>query len=204
MSLVHRFSLCNTMAEHLLTPEKLTAFCAALAETAQVSKACAAIGISRDTAYRWRKAHLDFALAWDEAKAISITVLEDEAIRRGHAGYEEPLTHQGQFTPLVDYDAIDPLTGDKYIPALAPVKRNPDGSPQFATVKKYSDTLLIFTLKAHDPKYRDKQNIELTGKDGGAVQFNDTEKATRIAALMALAKSRADGTDEPLDGSDLV
>lgn len=189
------------MAELLLTPEKLTAFCAALAETAQVSKACAAVGISRETAYRWRKANLDFALAWDEAKQTSITVLEDEAIRRGHAGSDEPIVHQGQFTPLIDYDAIDPLTGEKYIPALAPVQRNADGSPKYATVKKYSDTLLIFTLKAHDPKYRDRQNIELTGKDGGAVQFNDTEKATRIAALMAVAAARQTPPD---DVSDLI
>lgn len=184
-----------------LTPEKMSAFCAALAESAQVSKACAAIGISRVTAYQWRKAHLDFALAWDEAKQVSITVLEDEAIRRGHAGYDDPLTHQGQFVPLIDYDAIDPLTGEKYIPALAPVQRNEDGSPKYATVKKYSDTLLIFTLKAHDPKYRDKQNIELTGKDGGAVQFNDTEKAARIAALMAVAAARQ---TPPEDVSDLI
>jgi len=191
-----------------LTPEKLTAFCAALAETAQVSKACAAVGISRVTAYQWRRDHLDFALAWDEAKALGVSALEDEAIRRGHEGIDEPLVHQGQFTPVIDYDAIDPLTGEKFIPQLAPVQRNPDGSPRYATVKKYSDTLLIFTLKAHDPKYRDKQNIELTGKDGGAVQFNDTEKAARIAALVALAQKRSKAADadlvDPDDVSDLV
>ncbi len=183
-----------------LTPEKLTAFCAALAETAQVSKACAAVGISRQTAYQWRKAHLDFALAWDEAMQVAVSGLEDEAIRRARDGVDEPLTHQGQFTPLVDYEAIDPLTGEKYIPQLAPVQRNPDGSPKLATVKKYSDTLLIFTLKAHAPqKYRDNTSIELTGKDGGAVQFNDTEKAARIAALVALAKDRATKATQTLD-----
>lgn len=175
-----------------LTPEKLTAFCAALAETAQVSKACAAVGISRWTAYHWRKQDLDFALAWDEAMLVAVSGLEDEAIRRGHEGYEEPLVHQGQFTALVDYDAIDPETGEKFPPQLAPVKRNADGSPQYATMRKYSDTLLIFTLKAHAPqKYRDNQSIELTGKDGGAVQFGDTEKAARVAALVALAQRRA-------------
>lgn len=190
--------MANTLK---LTPEKLTAFCAALAETAQVTKACAAVSISSTTAYQWRKEHLDFALAWDEAKALSITVLEDEVIRRGCEGFDDPIVHQGQFIPLIDYEAIDPLTDEKYIPALAPVKRNPDGSPHFATVKKYSDTLLIFTLKAHDPKYRDKQNIELTGKDGAAIQFNDTEKATRIATLMAVAAARQTPSD---DCSDLV
>jgi hypothetical protein len=179
-----------------VSPEKLSAFCAALAETAQVGRAAAAIGVDRRTAYRWRKEDLDFALAWDEAMQIAVRGLEDEAIRRGRDGVDEPIVHQGQFAPLIDFDAIDPLTGEKYIPQLAPVKRNADGSPALATVKKYSDTLLIFTLKAHDPKYRDKQNIELTGKDGGAVQFNETEKATRIAALMAIAAKRAQDTSD--------
>ena len=189
-----------------LSPEKLTAFCAALAETAQVGRACAAVGIHRSTAYQWRKQDLDFALAWDEAMVVAVSALEDEAIRRGHEGVDEPLTHQGQFSPVIDYDAIDPLTGEKYIPQLAPVKRNADGTPQYATMKKYSDTLLIFTLKAHAPaKYRDNTSIELTGKDGGAVQFNDTEKAARIAALVALAQRRAASASDALgDLSDIL
>ena len=156
-----------------------------------VSRACEAIGISRQTAYEWRKADLDFALAWDEAMVAAVSVLEDEVIRRGAHGVEEPVIHQGQRSPIIDYDAIDPLTGEKYIPQLAPVKRDANGNPLYLTVRKYSDTLLAFALKAHAPgKYRDNASIELTGKDGGAVQFNDTEKAARIAALIALAQQR--------------
>lgn len=185
-----------------LTPERLTAFCAALRETAMVARACEAIGISRDTAYRWRKEDLDFALAWDESMQAAVSVLEDEVIRRGAHGVEEPVIHQGQRSPIIDYDAIDPLTNERYIPQLAPVKRDANGNPLFLTVRKYSDTLLTFALKAHAPgKYRDNASIELTGKDGGAVQFNDTEKAARIAALVALAKSRA---AQPVDTSDLI
>ena len=30
-------------------------------------------------------------------------------------------------------------------------------------VREYSDTLLIFLLKAHDPKYRDRQQVEHSG-----------------------------------------
>ncbi len=37
------------------------------------------------------------------------------------------------------------------------------GGVQVGTVREYSDTLLIFLLKAHDPKYRDKQQVEHTG-----------------------------------------
>lgn len=183
-----------------VSPEKLSAFCAALAETAQVGKAATAIGIDRRTAYRWRKEDLDFALAWDEAMQIAVTVLEDEVVRRGSQGFEEPVLYQGQRSPVIDYDAIDPLTGEKYIPQLAPVKRDADGNPLYLTVRKYSDTLLAFALKAHAPgKYRDNASIELTGKDGGAVQFNDTEKAARIAAIVALAQQRKAGNDDLSD-----
>ena len=37
------------------------------------------------------------------------------------------------------------------------------GGSKVGVVREYSDTLLIFLLKAHDPKYRDKQTIEHTG-----------------------------------------
>lgn len=42
-------------------------------------------------------------------------------------------------------------------------------------VRRYSDTLLIFLLKAHRPeKYRDHASVELTGKDGGPLQAQTT------------------------------
>lgn len=41
------------------------------------------------------------------------------------------------------------------------------GGVQVGEVREYSDTLLIFLLKAHDPKYRDRQQVE---HSGGTVQ----------------------------------
>lgn len=35
-------------------------------------------------------------------------------------------------------------------------------------------------------------SVQLTGKNGGAIRFNDTEAAAKLAALFAAAKSRAD------------
>lgn len=78
-----------------LTPEKLTAFCAALAETGIVRKACEAVGISRQTAYGWRDDIPEFKAAWDKALEIGISALEDEAHRRGFEGVEEGVYHQG-------------------------------------------------------------------------------------------------------------
>lgn len=146
-----------------LTPERLSAFCAALAETGQVSKACTAVGISRQTAYGWREDLPAFAEAWDRASKISTSVLEDEAVRRANEGWDEPVYHQGV---------------------------------QCGTVRKYSDTLLIFSLKARDPaKYRENTRMELTGADGGPVEIDDKDAAARIAKLMALAQQRHDDTE---------
>ncbi|MDG9966943.1 terminase [Achromobacter mucicolens] len=72
------------------------------------------------------------------------------------------------------------------------------------TVRKYSDTLLIFLLKAHDHKYREKTGLELTGLNGGPVQMSDSQVAGRLAALIAVAQARQaqELADEP--GADLV
>jgi hypothetical protein len=146
------------MARHKLTPAKLAAFCAALAETGMVSRACKAVDISRVTAYKWREEHPEFAEAWDKALKIGITALEDEAHRRAFSGWEEPVFHHGH---------------------------------QCGSIQKYSDTLAIFLLKAHAPqKYRDNYRMELTGADGGPVRITDTERAARIAAILAAAQAR--------------
>lgn len=79
-----------------LTPEKLSAFCAALAETGIVARACKAVDITRETAYKWRRLDPDFKAAWDDALEIGITALEDEAHRRAFDGAAEPVYHLGK------------------------------------------------------------------------------------------------------------
>lgn len=141
-----------------LTPEKLTAFCAALAETGIVAKACKAVDISRQQAYKWRQSMPEFAKAWDDALEIGITALEDEAHRRAFEGTDEPVFHQGAMC---------------------------------GSMRRYSDTLAIFLLKAHRPdKYRENTRMELTGANGGPVQVDDSERATRVSGLLALAQAR--------------
>lgn len=174
-----------------LTPERLTAFCAALAETCNVGRACAAVGISRQTAYEWREADKAFAEAWDRAKQVGVTALEDEAHRRAFDGLDKPLTHQGHFTYLRDFDAIDPETGQRFPPNFAPVLKDGNGQPRIATMKEYSDTLAIFLLKAHAPeKYRDNAKLELTGPNGGPVQIDSSKRAQRLAAIVGAAQQR--------------
>lgn len=72
-------------------------------------------------------------------------------------------------------------------------------------IRKYSDTLAIFLLKAHVPeKYRDNSRVELTGARGGPLQISDTERAARIAAILTAARSRIIDVDvgaEPVTGA---
>lgn len=62
------------------------------------------------------------------------------------------------------------------------------------------DTRKWLLSKLAPKKYGDKTSMELTGADGGPVQITDTERAAKIAAILASAKARQDGDDV----SDLV
>lgn len=192
-----------------LTPEKLTAFCAVLAETCNVSKACKAVDISRMTAYDWRTDMPDFADRWDRAMKAGVLGLEDEAHRRAFEGTREPLTHQGQFTYLYErddqgqvvYDEEVEGSGDTQTIRRTPrLKLNAQGEPMVATVSKYSDTLAIFLLKAHNPdKYRENSKLELSGHLAlGDMSEDEIKAELALLAGHALAKSAED------DGSDLV
>lgn len=179
------------MSEQTFTPTKRAIFLATLRETCNVTLAARAAGISRKRAYDIYNEEPDFKELWDNALQEGIDVLEAEAQRRAFGGIDKPLTHQGQFTYLRDFDAIDPETGQHYPPHLAPVKKDPEGRPMVATVKEYSDTLTIFLLKAHRPeRFRDNSKLELTGANGGPVELTDSDAAARLAKLMAAAEAR--------------
>lgn len=177
-----------------LTPERLTAFCAALSETCNVGKACTAINISRWTAYKWRKTMPEFAEAWDEAMRAGVTGLEDEAHRRAFEGVEDPLTHLGQFTYLWREDEH----GNK-VPVL-----DENGEHKVASVRKYSDTLAIFLLKAHAPeKYRENSHIQLSGHLSLS-DMSEEEMRAELAQLAAAGVVPLSGENPDDDASDLV
>jgi hypothetical protein len=150
------------------TPEKIVAFCAALAETCNVGKACTAVGIGRRTAYDWRRDDKQFAQMWDEAMKVGVSALEDEAHRRAFEGVDKPLVHKGEFTYL--YEEERDAEGNVVIDELTKTpkyrrKVGPNGEHVVATMKEYSDTLAIFLLKAHDPdKYRERSDVNVKGE----------------------------------------
>ncbi len=102
---------------------------AKLALTANVSKACEAVGIERSTAYRLRESAEDFREAWEDALETACDALELEARRRAEEGVKKTVFYKGC---------------------------------AIAEEREYSDTLMIFLLKAHRPeKYRERFDVEI-------------------------------------------
>lgn len=159
------------MAGMKLTPEKLSAFCTALAETCNVGRAAEAVGISRFTAYTWRKNIPEFATAWDDAMKAGLLALEDEAHRRAFDGTDKPVFHQGQCCGTIrEYSdtlaifllkAHDPA---KYRENTRMELTNPDGSLRPAD--DTSTATRLATLLALATQRRDSQSAD--GEEPGA------------------------------------
>lgn len=119
------------------TPKKEQQFIHALADQGTVSLACETCKIARQTAYDHREANPAFRAAWDEALQVYIEKLEAEADRRAIQGVERLKFYQGE--PVTDEH------GETY------------------KEREYSDTLLMFRLKALDPeKYRERSETKHT------------------------------------------
>ncbi len=73
-------------------------FLEALTNTCNVTDACKAANIGRQTAYAWRESDEAFALAWAGALEEAVDALEKEAWRRAHDGTDKPIVYQGVVT----------------------------------------------------------------------------------------------------------
>lgn len=110
-------------------------FLSEFARTGNISVACQRTGTARATAYAWRAQDADFAAAWLEAELQATEVLEEEARRRASDGLIRKKFDKGK--PIIDLE-----TGEQYVE------------------REYSDTLLIFLLKARNPeKYRERTDV---------------------------------------------
>jgi hypothetical protein len=121
------------------TPEKRELFLSGLKDFhGNVSKALEAANLSRSAAYDWKKEDQDFSTAWDDIVEAGTEELEQEAWRRAHEGWLEPVFYQGE---------------------------------EVGHVRKFSDVLMMFTLKGRKPeKYRDNSKVELGSN--GPIQVN--------------------------------
>jgi hypothetical protein len=191
------------------TPEKgwgrLKAFLASLRLTGCVSEALTAAGVSRTWAYKARRTRRAFAAAWEDALAEATDRLVREARRRAYEGADEPVIYKGELRGVwVDADGrvVSAETpGARLIPL---------------TVKKYSDVLLMFLIKARRPEYRENFKVEHTGDPAKPVTLDcrgqalhdhhlDREALCEFAADLAaagLGPVPPHGPPQPLDAAD--
>lgn len=150
------------------------AFLAALAVSGNVSASAKAAKIDRTTASRRRAADEPFALAWAQALDEAADTLELEARRRAHDGLVRyKFNRKGD--PLVF-----PGTQDPYYEL------------------EYSDTLLIFLLKAARPeKYRERLDVR---QETRVTVIEDESWYGNDAHRLAAQGAAPSGADSPGPG----
>lgn len=143
------------------------AFLEALREWGNVTHAATVAGIDRSTAYKARERNSSFLRQWDDAIEHATDVLEMEARRRAERGVRRMKFHKGVpiMVPVLGEDGEIVL--EKAVDSSGEAILKKDGSPLMVPrltpylEHEYSDTLMIFLLKAHRPKkFRD--NIDIT------------------------------------------
>lgn len=170
---------------------KQAAFLSAYAELGNVTAAAAAANIARSSHHNWMD-DPKYAEAFAEAHEEACDRLETEARRRAIEGVEEPVIHKGELCYVTDRQSRQ---------------------KRVLTVKKLSDTLLIFLLKGARPdKYRDNSKIEHSGAVNGFIrtkvdlsnltdeQLSTLESIARAATGPSGDRSREDTPVTPEDG----
>lgn len=168
---------------------KQAVFLDTLRNCASVRQACEQAGVPRSTIYDWKSKSATFAKAFDEANEDANDAIEDEIVRRGKDGVDEPLTSMGR--PV--YEEIPELDRDGN-PVL-----DRKGNPKYRQgkqifVKKYSDTLLLARAKSRMKKYRDRVDLDLLEQinqnTGGTLSLNTRGMTSEeLATLKQIAQS---------------
>jgi hypothetical protein len=162
-----------------LTP-KQQAFLAAFARCGSITDAAAAAGVDRTAHYRWKAESFDYLEAFKRAEDEAADVLEDAAIERAVAGWEEPIISRGELVYRRDPET-DALELDR------------EGRPIALTIRKRSDALLSQLLKAWKPsKFRENFKVETEHSFSGLASFTD-------AQLEAIARGSSPGAAAPAD-----
>jgi hypothetical protein len=84
-------------------------FLAAFMDSGNVRLTARKIGIHRTTPYKWAKEDAEFRVAWEDARLVAVSVLEDEALRRAVNGVKKPIYQRGKLVGEVR-DYSDTLT----------------------------------------------------------------------------------------------
>ena len=123
------------------------------AQTGNVTESCENVGVGRTTVYRWKEDDNDFLIGWHQAEIEATERLETAARRR----------------------AVDGVT------TITPILHRGKVVYQVEETK-YSDTLLIFLLKARAPeKYRERVQMQHADADGKKLPIGAVEEYVRDA-----------------------
>lgn len=128
-------------------------FLEAFRRTGNITQACGAVGLTRrQTVYEWQELDDQFAAGFREAEIMATEYLEQEALRRAVEGVTSE-------TPIYNRG--------EYIDTIVETK--------------YSDTLLIFLLKARNPnKYRERVQLQHADADGQKFPLSAIRQALGI------------------------
>lgn len=129
--------------------DKQHEFLEALRAAGNVTDACRATDLPRRTVYEWRDADAEFAAAWSDALDEAADTMEREAFRRAVEGVDKPV-----------YGSLG----------------RGAGTGEVGRIREYSDTLLIFLLKAARPdKYRERSAVQLDMTPAKAAELSDAD-----------------------------
>lgn len=143
-------------------------------ELGNLTHAARAAGIHRDSHYGWLATDPVYAVEFAKAQEPAAQTLEDEAIRRAVSGVDEPVFHGGQlcYAPSDLRYARDQYTGNgKHRRLKAGAILTPKPGAKALSIRRYSDTLLIFLLKGAKPeKYKDRSTAEISSPTGKPIK----------------------------------
>lgn len=126
---------------------RLTAFLASIREFPHIGHAAKAAGISRSTHYARYDRDEVYRAKFEEAWRWGVGVLRDEAIRRAHSGYQEPVIYKGKY---------------QYV--------GKGKNKKLVTITKYPERLLMKVLSAEIPNTYNTSRVEHTGAGGGPIK----------------------------------
>jgi len=156
--------------EYWLTPDGLTRLEAYARDGLTDELIAEKMGIRRETLYDWKNKFDNISNALKRGKEVVDTEVENKLYQRAMGYTYEEITQE----PVKDRD-----TGEISMQVTKIVKKEvqPDTTAQ------------IFWLKNRKPtEWRDKTNVELTGKDGGPVEIESPRE--RIERRIAVTASR--------------
>jgi len=132
-----------------------------------IAELCANVGISEGSYYLWRKTFVEFEEKIHEAEEVRLQFFVSESkksLLKKIQGY----TVQEKKTVTIDSGKKDEF--GKPIPKI---------KEQSVTDRYFQPdgTLIMFMLTNKDGEnFKNKQNMEVTGKDGNGIEFNVTIK----------------------------